>query len=244
MSDSTNSNVASDTPASGQAKEDQVSLAPACMVISLIFAVVMSVCCAIAAWVISQNEPEMAVKALEEQLIPWIEESSFDATDRESIVAQLREIIPQIKSGGLSKRQLARLRIRLSDSPILMWGFVQQVQRQVRTSEMTELEKETADRILERLLRMTADGMLRKNQLETAMQSVASKSRNNDGLEVIENNSIADLRQFVDRSRQLVETAKIPDEPYAKSPAQVFQILIQDALTVEDETQTQPATKS
>ncbi len=217
------------TPQTGT--NDSVSLIPACLVVLMFVGVVLSVTCAAASYFLNQNQSLIAARSIREQLIPWVEQSPLEATDKSTIVDELNELTRQMDEGQLDDTQLRRLRFRLTDNPALMWGFVQAALGAIASStELTELEKEQATRTCERLLRLVSEGKLTRSALEFVLQSVTLAKSDRSGLVVKENPSLEDLRQFIKRGGEQADGLKASLERFDKSPSQVFLMMMDDAL--------------
>ncbi|MFM8325009.1 MAG: hypothetical protein ACKN9U_09120, partial [Pirellulaceae bacterium] len=52
-----------------------VTLGPACAVLFLMGALALAVSLVIASWMLMGNQPAMAARAIEEQMIPWVNQS-------------------------------------------------------------------------------------------------------------------------------------------------------------------------
>jgi len=217
------------SPDPGPNKE--VPLAPACLIVVIFFSVTMSVVCAFLSWYLNQNQSENAALALREQLIPWVEKSALEPTDKETICGELNELARQMDSKELTVYQLTQLRFCLTDNPVLLWGFVQAAVGKIeRSSELTDLEKEQARLTSDRLLRLVDEGALTRSALEFALQTVTLARSDRSGLVVKDNPTLEDLRTFMKRGAELADGLKGSVEPYEKSPAQVFRMMLDRAL--------------
>ncbi len=210
--------------------EKQVSLGPACLVVFIIAALLFSVTMIVAAWMIMGNQGPMAARAIESQMIPWVEQSSLEPTDRDSIVRELRDLVEDLKADRLDERQMFRLKARIADSPVLQWGAIQQLQAKIQASGLTQQEKEDADLQLDRFLRCAGEGKMAMEQMEFVVQKVVTKERSSGRLTALSSTDDQALREFLRRAKALCDNAKIPEEPFPKSPAQVFHALVEDGL--------------
>lgn len=223
----------SDNPETTAAPETnkEVPLAPACLIVVIIFAVIMSVVCAFLSWYINQNQSENAARALKEQLIPWVEQSALEPTDKAAISSELNELARQMEAKELNEGELRRLRFCLTDNPVLMWGFVQAAVGKIQQStELTELEKEQASQTADRLLRLVSEAKLTRSALEFTLQTVTLARSDGSGLVVKDNPTTEDLRTFIKRGAQQADGLKASTEAYDKSPAQVFRMMLDAAM--------------
>lgn len=223
------SNTPESTPTTPSNKE--VPLAPACLIVVIFFCVIMSVVCAFLSWYINQNQSETAARALREQLIPWIEQSALEPTDKSAISSELADLATQMDSKSLNEGELRRLRFCLTDNPVLMWGFVQAAVGKIEQStELTDLEKEQARLTADRLLRLVSESKLTRSALEFILQTVTLARSDGSGLVVKDNPTTDDLRTFMKRGAEQADGLKSAPEPYEKSPAQVFHMMVEAAL--------------
>ena len=197
--------------------------------------------CAFGSWFTFRDQYPLAERGITQQLIPWVEQSQLSQADKQSIVGQLQNVLPKVRDREINPQQLSRLHNCLQDNPVLLWGVVQEVQRQgqqlVKDSggpeALTPVEGEALERIEDRLLRAAAERKLSRNDLEFALQSCALLQPNGAGLEAKADLTADQIRQFTTRSEQFAQQQKIPNEPYDKSPAEAFQLLLKAALEVQ-----------
>ncbi len=209
------------------------SLGPACLVVAILSLAVMSAFCAFSAWFMFRDQYPLAVDAINKQLIPWIESCQLAPEDKRQIIAELNDLVPPLENRTLSKRQLTRLRNCLQDNPVPLWGGVQSIIAQAPDSGLTETELQTLQRVSERLLRAAAERKLSRNDLEFTIQNCSRVRQDGQSLEVVDNLTAEQIREYMTRAEQLVEENGIPNEPYEKTPAEAFGILIDAALQVE-----------
>lgn len=234
---------ASDSSSSNDpSKPKEPSLGPACLVVAILSLAVFFAVCAFGSWIMFADQYQYAEPAIAEQLIPWVEQSSLAAPDKESILLQLEELLPKIRNKEMDSKQLYRLRNCLQDNPVLLWGVVQAVQAQAAklsteagggAEGLTPVELEALDRIEDRLLRAAAERKIGRNDLEITLQSCAVLSKNQTGLEVKPDLTPEQIREFMKRAEQLIKIHNIPNEPFEKSPGEAFEALIKSALELE-----------
>lgn len=171
-----------------------------------------------------------AEKGISQQLIPWVQSSQLSPGDKASIAGQLNQLLPLIRERRIDKRQLLRLRNCLQDNPVLLWGGVQSIVAQSKDVGLSETEIEAVQRISERLMRMATDRVLSRNDLEFTIQKCAVVLPDQLGLEVQQDLTADQIRQFMQRGEQLTNENNVPNEPYSKSPGEAFAMLIKAAL--------------
>lgn len=217
------------------------SLGPACLVVAILALAVSCAVCAFGSWFTFRDQYPLAQRGITQQLIPWVKQSTLAPPDRESIVQQLNEVLPKVQGREINPQQLSRLHNCLQDNPVLLWGVVQEVQRQARqlvgdtggSELLTPLEGQALERIEDRLLRAAAERKLSRNDIEFALQSCAVLQPNGAGLEAKPDLTAEQIRQFTARAEQLAQQQQIPNEPYDKTPAEAFALLLKAALEVQ-----------
>jgi hypothetical protein len=225
----------SDQETTPDAKSQQDSpMGPACLVVGIFFAVAISVTFIVVAWMMTGKQGERANRAIQDQLIPWVSQSPLDPTDKQSVIEQLSKLVSDINANQYDERQLLRLFAVLSDSPVLQWGVVQQVNARAAKSGLTEAEREALQMESDRLLRLASQGGLGLQQLEFVVQKVAAKDRKSGTLTMVESVTDADLREFLQRAKSTADRRDIPQEPFPSSVSQVLRGLIELALSKSD----------
>ena len=219
----------SDTPADPSQKD--VPLGPACMVVFVCFLIGLCIVIAIMAYMLTGNQGKRAATALRKQLIPWVDESSLSKTDQSAIIEELNNIANMMERDQLTPRQLTRLGVRLSDSPILQWGTVEQVLKFVQTNEeFNATEREEIQRTCDRWLRCAAEGKLSMTEMDFAFQGCAAKDPRSGRMTLRPDVTTSQIREFHRRVLGVCDKYKIDSEPFDKSISQVFHSMIEDGL--------------
>ncbi len=215
-----------------QPQTKEPSLGPACLVVSILSLAVFSSVCAFGSWIVFSDQYPMAEQAITKQLIPWVETSQLAQSDKESILNQLHELVPLVGERQISKEQLLRLRNCLQDNPVLLWGGLQSILAQAPETELTPTELETLQRIERRLMRMAAEHKLSRRDLEFTLQDISSVRQDGLSIEVNTGLTADQIRVFMKRAENLLNTNEIPNEDFEKTPAETFEILVEKALIV------------
>ncbi len=222
----------SNQDAASEVKNQQDSpMGPACLVVGIFVAVAISVTFIVAAWMMTGKQGERANKAIQDQLIPWVAQSPLDPTDKQAVTEQLSKLVSEINANQYDERQLLRLFAVLSDSPVLQWGVIQQVNARTAKSGLTAAEREALQIESDRLLRLASQGGLGLQQLEFVVQKVASKERKSGTLSILDSVTDADLREFLQRAKSTADKRDVPQEAFPSSVSQVLKGLIELALS-------------
>lgn len=211
-------------------------MGPACLVVAILTMALFFAVCGFASWWKFSDQHALAEKGITQQLIPWVERSQLASEDKRSIVNQLNALIPKLQAQEFEPRQMTRLHFGLQDNPVLLWGNVQSILAQAPSTELTEVELASLERTNQRLLRMAAERKLGRSDLEFTLQNCSMVSEDGANIEVVENLTAQQIRDFMTRAQQLLEQHDIPNESYDKTPAEAFAILLESALSPEAST--------
>jgi hypothetical protein len=222
-----------DPRGSGGDQKD-VSLGPACLIVVVIGAICLSVGMIAMAAMMSGNQGRRAAYSVREQIIPWVEQSSLSKSDRQIIVERLSDLSVKMEREELTARQLSRLVLRLTDSTVLQWGVVEQLNAAAQASNMSEAEKEEFRNSCDRWLRSASEGKLSLQDMEFAVQNVATKDQRSGRLTIRENVEVDGLREFHRRITAISDKQSMTKEPFDKSVSQVLVNMLEDAVKVKD----------
>jgi hypothetical protein len=214
--------------------QKDVSLGPACLIVVVILALCLSIGVIAMAAMMSGNQGKRAAYSVREQIIPWVEQSSLSKTDRQNIVERLTNLSDDMEREELTTRQLSRLVLRLTDSPILQWGIVEQLIQAAMGSSMTDDEKSQFRAGCDRWLRAASEGKLSLQDMEFAVQNVATKDQRSGRLSIRPDVDVEGLREFQRRMTTISDNHNMISEPFDKSVSQVFTAVIEDALSKKD----------
>lgn len=215
---------------SGGPQKD-VSLGPACLVVAVIGAICVSLGMIAMAAMMTGSQGRRAAYSVREQLIPWVEQSSLSTTDKQAIIERMTDLSADMEREELTTRQLSRLVIRMTDSPVLQWGVVEQLVAAAKQSDgFIEEEKAEFVGACDRWLRAASEGKLSIQDMEFAVQNVATKDQRSGRLTIRDDVNDDRLREFQRRLSTMSDKLVIPKEPFEKSVSQVFLKVIEDGL--------------
>jgi hypothetical protein len=214
-----------------QGKPKDVPLGPACFVVFIFTLVLLCVVVAVMSLMLTGKQGGRAAYALREQLIPWVDQSQLSQTDQVEIIQELTSLASRMEQDELTSRQLTRLGVRLSDSPILQWGVVEEINRRAQASKgLTDQEKEDFAQVCDRWLRAAGEGKLSMTEMDFALQSTTNKDRRSARLTLRDDVDDGQLREVYRRILAICEKYKVSADPYDKSVSQVFKLMIEDGL--------------
>jgi hypothetical protein len=219
------------TPSRSTESSKDVSLGPACGVVFIFLIAGGCVLIAILSFLLLGQSGKRAAYSVREELIPWIDRSSLSAADRTSMVEQLTGLANQMERDELTARQLSRLQIRFTDAAIFQWGTVEELNRRAQKSAgLSEAEKEEFSAVCDRWLMAAGEGKLSMNEMDFALQGVATKEPQSGRLTVKAEVADDQIRETQRRILAVCEKYKVANEPFDKSPSQVLRTIIEDGL--------------
>lgn len=221
--------MANTSNSSPEATKD-VSLGPACLVIGIFFLVGVSIFFVYMSIMLMGNQGKAAARSVREQLIPWVEQSLLSQSDRQTIVSRLDEVAGQMEREELTSRQLTRLGIRLTESTILQWGAVEQLNLIAQRSELSAEEKAEFALTCDRWLNCASTGRLNMQDMEFGTQNVCTKEHPSGRLKPRDDIDETRLREFMSRISTMCDRFQIPKEEFPKSVSQVFLEVIESGL--------------
>ena len=231
MSDTSAASTTGDPPATvDDSDAREPSLGPACLVISILGLAIFCAVCGFGSWFVFNDQYPFAVKGITKQLIPWVATSQLAEADKRAITGQLDALVPILQNHEIDKTQLKRLHNCLQDNPVLLWGAVQSIVLQAPAAGLSDTELISLQRITQRLLKMAAERQLGRLDLEFVLENCSEVRADGASLEAQQNLTAEQIRQFMTRSEQLLAKNEVPNEPYEKTPAEAFAILIEHAL--------------
>jgi AraC-like DNA-binding protein len=217
------------TRGSGGEQKD-VSLGPACLIVVIFIAIGLSLTVIAMAAMMSGSQGRRAAYSVREQIVPWVEQSSLSKSDRQNIVERLSSLAETMDREELTSRQLSRLVLRLTDSTVLQWGVIEELNRAAQKSEMTDAEKLEFSAACDRGLRTASEGRLALQKMEFAVQNVATKDLKSGRLTIRDDVNEERLREFLRRLEAISDQQEMTREPFDKSVSQVMNAVVDDAL--------------
>ncbi|MBU6175962.1 MAG: hypothetical protein KGQ60_19320 [Planctomycetes bacterium] len=207
-----------------------VSLGPACLVIGIFGLVGLSLFFVYMSIMLMGNQGKRAAMSVHEQLIPWIERSLLGQNDRQVIIDRLETLAKEMEREELTSRQLTRLALRLTESTILQWGVVEQLNQIAQSSDLNAAEKEEFSKACDRWLHCASTGKLNMKDMEFGTQNVCIKEHPSGRLVPREKIDADRLREFMRRITTMCDRFEVPKEEFSKSVSQVFLQVIEEAL--------------
>src|SRR5690606_26997642 len=115
-------------------------------------------------------------------------------------------------------------------NPVLLWGGIQSIENQAKGAGLTDTEVESLHRVNQRLLRAATERKIGRRDLEFTLQELSDVRRDRSHLEVRADLKADQIRSYLQRAESLLVRSDIANEPYEKSPAEAFAILVEASL--------------
>lgn len=214
---------------------ENVSLGPACGIVVLIIAIGVSVAFTVAAFMLRGMQPQHAIASIQQQLIPWVDQSELSDADKNRITGRLNELLNQIEREEVSSRQLQRLYHKLSENPVLQWAPLEQAIAAAQGNpDYTDAEREQLQSLSDRMLEATGRGRISINELEFVLQPMTLRNSQSGRLLLKEKVSHNEVMTSVQRGEELLKSRELQDVAVGDvSVGQMFERMIDEALDEE-----------
>lgn len=217
------------------AEPENVSLGPACGIAVLLLALGVSVSFTVGAYLLRGMQPKHAIASIEQQLIPWVDQSQLNDADKRRIVDRLNELLVQIERDEVSGRQLERLYHKLSENPVLQWAPLEQaIAAAEGSSDYTDAEREHLQSLSDRLLEAAGRGRISINELEFVLQPITLRNSKSGRLTLKESVTHNEVMASVQRGEELLKSRGLQNiETKDASVGQVFERMVDEAMDEE-----------
>lgn len=165
-------------------------------------------------WIFKDRIVNLAIDTSRKAAKEAVEDSEMSDADKVIVNQQIDRVAEAYKSGQLSTEQLSRVLESLVESPLFVVAVVYGIeQKYIAPSGLTPEEKTAAHRTLERTARGLYEGKITQQELDPALQHVATKNEEGDW-KLKEHVTDEELRAFLAKCNELADSADIPDEPF------------------------------
>lgn len=143
-----------------------------------------------------------------------IKDSGLPADQRESILAEVKQLGDDFKNGKITTERLGQVAKTISESPLVPLAGVQMARQQyIEPSDMTEQEKAAANLAIQRFARGVYEKKISKEELDDAVKPVADL-RNNGSWKIKDHPTRMEVDEFVANVKARADAAMIPNEPF------------------------------
>lgn len=156
--------------------------------------------------------------------------SSLSPEDKARVVKRINSLADDFQAGRLTTEQAKRVFEEITNSPLLPIALVMAADEQyVKPSGLTDEEKETARRALQRLARGAFEKTIGEREINEVMQPLMD--RQPDGSQRLKNRlTDEELKAFIENAKAKADTVGVPDEPFDVNIADELDNAIDRAL--------------
>jgi len=143
-----------------------------------------------------------------------IRDSGLPDDQREKILADIRQLGDDFKTGKISTEELSRVVKTVSESPLVPLAGVQVARHQyIEPSDMTEAEKSSAILSVQRFARGVYERKIPKNAVDDVVKPIADL-RQNGRWRLKEHPTRMELDQFIQNCKARADEAMVPNEAF------------------------------
>ena len=143
-----------------------------------------------------------------------VQESGLPDDQKEEILAEIRNLGDDFKTGKISTEELGQIMKNVAESPLIALAGVQAArQKYIEPSDMTEKEKAAGVFLLQRLARGGYEQKNSQERLDDVVKPIADL-RANGNWRLKEHPTRMEIDQFLDNAKARADEAMIPNEPF------------------------------
>lgn len=199
---------------------------PGCLAATVLGLMFGFIVCGVSTWYLYQQRTVLAVRTLQGFVIPEIEQSGMEQSEKGEVITILREVVTQAEEGQLEDWQASGIMERLKRSPLMQWGDLAVADALINTSpEFTEVEKTDASMQLARLRRAAELGEAIDADFVDVLSPIMDESDGTSAPRIRRDATAQQMRDVVLRAKLIADRGKIPNE--------MFDVRIADILARE-----------
>jgi hypothetical protein len=158
-----------------------------------------------------------------------VKESGLPDDQRETILAEVRQLGDDFKSGKINNEDMAHIVKTISESPLLPLAGVQAVRtKYIEKSDMTPKEKSAAILDMQRFARGVYEKKIHPDEVKDIVKPVSDIGPNGRW-KLKENPTRMELEQFIANAKARADMEKIPNEPFDLNIAEELKKAIRSA---------------
>jgi len=185
----------------------------ALQVILIILGVIV-LCVALGAVYVAMNWKTWTANAANVATEQMVKESGLPEDQRNAIMAEIRQLGDDFKSGRVSTQQMGELVKTITQGPLIPLAGVQLARHKyIEPSTMTPAEKESSILAVQRFARGVYEKKIPKEELDEVIGPI-SEPGPGSRRKLKDNPSNEEVTQFVANAKAKADAAKIPNEPF------------------------------
>ncbi|TWU43190.1 hypothetical protein Q31b_22280 [Novipirellula aureliae] len=186
---------------------------PAILAATMLMAIVGFITCGVSTYFLFQKRGELAVRTLDGNLIPTIEQSRIEPDQKAELVERLKEFSAEIARGNVENWQAAGVMQRLQRIPIYQWGELSAVEAFARSNWEGE-EQANALKQISRLRRSVELAQSTVFDVEDVLTPVHQTDDGAYGRSLITPLTTKAVADVVKRATLVADRSEVPDEPF------------------------------
>lgn len=161
-----------------------------------------------------------------------LDSAPLEADDRRRILAAIDRLGAEFKAGRVSIEQMGHVFEEIAEGPVMPLAFLVAIDaKYLQSSGLPDEEKAAARRTLERAARGVATRAIDPAEAIGLLDPLFEREPGDaDSYRLRERLTDAEIREFVDRVRERVEAAGVPDEPFDVDVAAEVEAAVARAL--------------
>jgi len=180
----------------------------------LIILGVIVLCIALGAVYVGLNWKTWTANVANAATEKMVKESGLPEDQKSEILAEIRDLGDDFKTGKISTQQMGQLIKTITDSPLIPLAGVQFARvKYIEPSTMTPAEKEKSILAVQRLSRGVYEKKISKNELEEVTAPISEPGPGNR-LKLKDHPTNQEISQFVANAKAKADAAQIPNEPF------------------------------
>jgi len=184
---------------------------PAILAATMLMAIVGFITCGVSTYFLFQKRGELAVRTLEGNLIPSIEQSRIEPDQKAGLVEILKEFSAEIERGNVENWQAAGVMQRLQRMPIYQWGELAAVQAFIESNWESE-DRANAIKQISRLRRSVELEQATVFDVEDVLSPLHQVDDSAYGRSLIEPLPTDAVAEAVGRATTVANRSDVPDE--------------------------------
>lgn len=163
-------------------------------------------------------------------LVAAVEESDLSAEDQQQIITQIDRVLDGYQAGELDFEQVVAVGEHLVNSRLFTLMMADAAHElYVKPSGLTDAEKESADRTLQRVARGVFDEAIDPDELEEPLDFISTKDFNGER-ELKESISDDDLRTMLAQCKRIADEARVPPKAARLDLGAEFKRVVDEAI--------------
>jgi hypothetical protein len=180
----------------------------------LIILGVIVFCVALGAVFVAMNWKTWAVTAANAATEQMVKESGLPDDQKDAILAEVRQLGDDFKSGKVTTQQMAEMAKEISEGPLIPLAGVQLARHKyIEPSAMTSAEKNASILAVQRFARGVYEKKIQRSELDEVIAPI-SEPGPGKRKRLKDNATSAEVTQFVANAKAKADAANIPNEPF------------------------------